>query len=99
MIKAIYNNNTLAVLNTSDILQDGKEYFLEIKKDKRTNQQFNLFWLWMETIGNETGHTKNQMKKVLFKKFGFYTTFTNKLTGEIEEEIESIANDIPKKRL
>jgi hypothetical protein len=81
MIKCIYNgfdDNTLTILNSSEALEDGKEYYFKIISDIRTYKQnaylhvvFNLVKDWYN-LGNENpkeiNYSQQQAKaRILFE--------------------------------
>jgi len=56
---------------------------LEIKEDSltRTQRQNKLFWLWMTLIGDEVGHTKDEMSEILQQAILGESSFPSKLDG------------------
>lgn len=82
MIKAIYNNGVLEVINTSDKLINGRELLLEIISDKRTIQQNKYLWKVFDIIGNEWGYSKDDIKELILREINFTRIIINKKTGE-----------------
>lgn len=100
MIKAIYNgfdDNTLTIINTTDKLEDGRTYDLNIV---RSTEHFNYFWKCIQVLADERGYTPEEMKELLFiEVFNFTVITENKKTGKQYIKAESVANGISKKRL
>lgn len=87
MIKALFNNNTFAVLSSSDILADGKEYFLEIKKPKRTVKQNSLFWAIVKILADWQGEENvKDFKESLMFQIGHTRVRIDTFTGEEKTE-------------
>lgn len=87
MIKALFNNNTFAVLSSSDILADGKEYFLEIKRPKRTVKQNSLFWGIIKILADWQGEENvNDFKESLMFQIGHTRARIDTFTGEEKTE-------------
>jgi len=102
MIKAIYNgfeDNTLTILHTSDNLQEGTEYCLELVEPSRSQEHLNLFWLWVTVLAEHHGYSKRAMKMELFEHFGFGEYHTNKVTGIVKFIDDSVGNNIARKKL
>jgi len=85
MIKALFNNNSLAVLNTSDKLEDGKEYLLEIKKPTRTVKQNALLWVYFQIIADFTGDSKESVHDDVLDHLKKYKEEANTKTGEVRQ--------------
>jgi len=57
-------------------LKDG-DYAFEIKRWTRTVEQNNLYWKWLEIIGNDLGYFKNEMHEVFLDMFAPTMTFAD----------------------
>jgi len=75
----MFKNMMASHFNTS---KSGKAV-LEIKEDSltRTQRQNKLFWMWMTLIGDEVGHTKDEMSEILQQAILGESSFPSKLDG------------------
>ena len=66
-----------------------KKYIVEIKeaKEKRSNLQNNLYWVYMGILSEHTGYTPEEVHIELKEKFLGYYEKANKANGEVKRFI------------
>ena len=99
MIKAVYNgfeDNTLTILHTSDNLQEGTEYHLELAKETRSIQQNKYIHKVFNLISDKTGYTPFEVKTIILFELGHTQIVTSKKTGKEYEALKP-TSDLNKK--